>query len=189
MSQGIRGISMARVLIVVATLIAFIIAGAILIRDVLNPVVEPPPALPSSLAAIRTDWVYPILLPTMIPDCFSYAPNPGSVEEHAEARGGMALVVRFAQSNNANCRESGRDADLTLTEAPALDSLQGAVTTLSGNRGQYARLAVPDERGRNRLILQWHCGTMMCRVAGDTGMDLSEQDLLQMAESVRQVAL
>ncbi len=188
MSQGIRRISLARALIVVATLLAFIIAGVILIRDVLTPVAEPPPALPPSLAAIRTDWVYPILLPTKIPDCFTYAPDPGSIEEHAEARGGMALVVRFAASNSANCMEAGRDADLTLTEAPALDSLQGTVTTLSGNRGQYARLAVPDEHGRNRLILQWHCGNMMCRVGGNTSAVLSEQDLLTMAESVRRAA-
>jgi hypothetical protein len=188
MSRGIRGIPLARVFIVVVTLLAFIIAGIILIRDVLTPVAEPPPVLPPSLAAIKTDWVYSILLPTTIPDCFSYAPNGSRVEEHAEARGGMALVVRFAESNSSNCIEAGRDADLTLTEAPALDSLQGAVTTLSGNRGQYARLAVPDEQGRNRLILQWHCGMMMCRVGGDTSAVLSEQDLLKMAESVRRVA-
>ncbi|CCF84126.1 hypothetical protein [Nitrolancea hollandica] len=188
MSQGIRRVSLARALIVVATLLALIIAGVILIRDLIAPVAVPPPALPPSLAAIRTDWVYSILLPTTIPECFTYASNPGSIEKHAEARGGMALVVRFAPSGSANCRTTGHDADLTLTEAPALDSLQGTVTTLSGNRGQYARLTVPDERGRNRLILQWHCANIMCRLGGDTSAVLSEQDLLRMAESVRKVA-
>lgn len=188
MSQGIRGRFMARVLIGVAILTVLILASVTLIRDLLNPVVETPPTLPPSLAAIRTDWVYPILLPTTIPDCFSYAPKPGSVEEHAEARGGLALVLRFAASDSGTCRQSSHDAGLTLTEAPALDSLQGDVTTLSGNRGHYARLAVPDENGRNRLILQWHCGVIMCRLAGNTGPGLTEQDLFQMAESVRRTA-
>lgn len=189
MSRGIRRTSLARVLIVLATLLAFIIAGVILIRGLLTPVAVRPPELPPSLAAIRAGWAYPILLPTTIPDCFIYASDPGRIEEHAEARGGMALAVRFTASERANCREAGRGADLTLTEAPALDSLQGTVTTLSGKRGQYARLAVPDEHGRNRLILQWHCGTIMCRVAGNTSAVLSEQELLKMAESVRRVAM
>lgn len=189
MSRGINGRLMARMLIGAAILLVLILAAIALIRGLLNPAVEIPPEVPPSLATIQTDWVYPILLPTAIPDCFSYAASGNRVEEHAEARGGLALVVRFAPSERATCHEPGRDADLTLTEAPALDSLQGNVTTLSGTRGQYARLAVPDENGRTRLILQWHCGVIMCRVAGNTSAVLSEQDLLQMADSVRQAAL
>lgn len=188
MSKRVRRISMTWVLIVVLLLLALIIAAVVLIRDLLTPVAELAPTLPSSVASVQSNWAFPILLPTTLPDCFTYAPNAGSVENQTEARGGKALVVRFVNSEGDSCRQAAQDANLTLTEAPALNSLQGSVTTLSGNRGQYARLNVPKANGRNRVILQWHCGVMMCRVAGNTGDTLTEPDLLRMAESVRQAA-
>lgn len=184
MTQRIRIITPARVIIAVVLLI-LIIAAVILVQDLINPVAEPTPAIPPSVATVQADWMYPIMLPTAIPGCFGYKPSGSAVADQADARGGTALVVHFTRTSNATCRPSGPDPNLMLTEAPALDSLQGTVTTLSGNRGQYARLAVPDAGSRTRLILQWHCDTMMCRVEGDTGSALSEQELLQMAESVR----
>ena len=188
MSQRARRISIAWVLIVAFLLLALIITAVVLIQDLLSPVAELTPTLPPSLATLHSDWAFPILLPTTLPDCFTYASNAASVENQAEARGGKALIIRFANSDSRSCRQAAQDANLTLTEAPALDSLQGSVTTVSGNRGQYARLNVPDADGRNRVILQWHCGVMMCRVAGDIGGNFSEPDLLRTSESVRQVA-
>jgi hypothetical protein len=174
------------ILVVMAVTVALAMAAVVFVPRLVSPPREPFPTTPPSVATVRSQWEYPIKLPTFIPDCYGYRPGGTEVMRNPIASDGRVLVVRFSKSMTGEC-ESTKDAKLVLAEAPALESLIGDVTTISGDRGHYARLAEPLTNGAVRLTVQWNCDELMCRLSGNLGDGgISEQELLRMAESVRQ---
>lgn len=167
--------------LVVAGLVAIVIL--LLTKFVLADTQITRPAAPPSVAAIRSDWQSVILLPTFVPECLNYDPNGTSINIDPGARGGKALVIRLAPVNTAGC-SGAQDSNVTITQAPALESLSGPVLTVSEGRLQFARLTQTARAGRTEVTLQWHCLVdVMCRLSGTTGNLVTEDVLSRMAES------
>ena len=161
------------VALVVLLLTQFVLAEAPIVR----------PTAPPSVAAIQSDWQSVILLPTFVPECLAYNPNGTSITLDPGARGGKALEIQLVPTNTAAC-SGAEGSSITITQAPALESLSGPVLTVSEGRMQFARLTRTDAAGRTEVTLQWHCLVdVMCRVAGTTGNLVTEDVLSRMADS------
>src|SRR5690348_5517231 len=134
--------------------IALAIAGLIVVIVLLLTqfvLVESPitrPTAPPAVARLRADWQPEILLPNYVPDCLTYDPNGARIDLDPSASGGHALVVSLISSDTATCA-GARDSAVTITQAPALQSLHGAVTTIIEGRMQFARIARTTAGGQN----------------------------------------
>jgi hypothetical protein len=138
------------------------------------------PRLPPQVTTVQSVWNAPIILPADLPTCLGYAPDSAAVVDDQDARGGRALRIHYDVGAEPSCT-GFQTANLVLTEADALYSLQGEVTTLSYGRMQFARVASPD----GRLTLQWLRDSMMCRLSATLGGSMTEDLLLRIAESAR----
>jgi hypothetical protein len=169
--------------------VALAIAGLIVVVVLLltqfvlveSPV--PRPTAPPAVARLRADWQPAILLPDFVPMCLTYDPNGARIDQDPSALGGKALTVGLIASDTATCA-AAQNADVTITQAPALQSLHGAVTTIIEGRMQFARLARTTAGGQNEVTLQWHCRIdIMCNLSGTTGSLITEDVLAKMANS------
>lgn len=167
-----------------AVLLVAVLGITVLVRWLLSSPEGPPPALPAALSTILKQWPDPILVPTLLPTCLAYAPGGASVVADDQASGARALRIALAPRSGAGCPAPAVSPDVVLTEAPALDSLTGAVSTVSFNRLQLARIAQPGAGDTSRVTLQWHCFDMMCRLTGTTSAALTESNLIDLATSV-----
>jgi hypothetical protein len=141
------------------------------------------PTAPPSVAAIRSDWQSVILLPTFLPECLNYDPNGASIRPDPGARGGKALDVELVPASTAAC-SGAQSSRVTITQAPALESLSGPVLTVIEGRMQFARSTAAAAAGQTEVTLQWHCLVdVMCRINGTTGSVVTEDVLSRMAES------
>jgi hypothetical protein len=169
--------------------VALAIAGLIVVVVLLLTqfvLVESPitrPTAPPAVARVRANWQPAILLPNFVPACLTYDPNGARIDSDPSARGGQALVVGLISSNAASCADA-RNADVTITQAPALQSLHGEVTTIIEGRMQFARVARTTAGGQHEVTLQWHCRIdIMCNLSGTTGSLITEDVLAKMADS------
>jgi len=159
--------------IVVLLLTQFVLAEAPITR----------PSAPPSVEAIRSEWQSVILLPTFLPECLSYGANGASIRSDPGARGRNALDIQLVPVKSAACNAAQGSA-VTITQAPALESLDGQVLTVSEGRMQFARLAQTVSSGQTKVTLQWHCLVdVMCRISGTTGSLVTEDVLARMADS------
>ncbi|HVB65129.1 MAG TPA: hypothetical protein VNE17_10385 [Nitrolancea sp.] len=141
------------------------------------------PTAPPSVAAIRSDWQSIILLPTFLPECLTYDPTATSIRSDPGARGGKALDVQLIAANTAACG-GAVGSRVTITQAPALESLSGPVLTVSEGRMQFARLIQTSATGQTEVTLQWHCLVdVMCRIKATTGSLVTEAVLSRVADS------
>jgi hypothetical protein len=135
------------------------------------------------VARLRADWQPAIVLPNFLPACLTYDPNGARIDLDPEARGGTSLVVGLIAADEATCRDAA-NANVVITQAPALRSLHGTVTTVTEGRMQFARVAQTTANGQNTVTLQWHCRIdIMCRLSGTTGSLITEDVLAKMANS------
>ena len=160
------------------------LGGTLLARWLLGSAAGPAPALPAALSVVRGQWTEPILVPTLLPGCLGYATGGASVVQDAQASGSRALRISLAPESGAGCPTPVVNPDVVLTEGLALESLPGAVSTVSFDRLQLARSAETNADGASRVTLQWHCLDMMCRLTGTTSAGFPESDLVTMATSV-----
>ncbi len=172
-----------------ARIVAAVLIGGIVVviaimvnRFLLTPVVIDQPSAPPSVAAIRNQWEYNILLPTVTPSCLAYDANGASIRSDPVASNGQALRVTLAPLSTGTC-SGASGSTLSIIEAPALESLAGDVSTVSQGRMQFARTAQPAPGGQTEVTLQWHCLNMMCRMTGTTSTVITESVLAQMADS------
>lgn len=166
----------------VVVLAAAVGGGVAFVRWLLPPT-PPTPSLPAALAGVPAQWPLQILIPTVLPKCYTYATDGASVVHDPQARGELALHITFAPQATSGCPAGTSNAGVVLTEAPALDSLSGAVSTVSYDRLQLAR-TVETTGGTDRVTLQWHCLDIMCRLTATQGTGLSQSALVAMATSV-----
>lgn len=149
---------------------------------VLAPATIDRPTAPSSVAAIRNQWDYTILLPTVIPKCLAYDAAGTSVIAYPIGSSEHALRITLTPVSSESCAGAS-GSTVRITEAPALESLGGMVTTVSPGRMQFARVAQPAPGGQIDVTLQWHCANIMCRLTGTTNHVITEAVLTQMADS------
>jgi len=169
--------------------IALAIAGLIVVVVLLLTqfvLVDSPiqrPTAPPAVARLRANWQPAIFLPNYLPACLAYDPNGAHIDLDPTASGGRSLVVGLISSDTAACRDA-KNSDVVITQAPALQSLQGAVTTITEGRMQFARIASTTANGQTDVTLQWHCRVdIMCRLSGTTGSLVTEDVLAKVANS------
>ncbi|HEX3723766.1 MAG TPA: hypothetical protein VHV31_13300 [Nitrolancea sp.] len=168
----------ALVVVVLIAVIAAFVAKVVLVQD---QIVRP--TAPPSVSAIRSSWSSVILLPTFVPVCLTYGANGTSIKDDPTARGGKALDIQLVSTGTAACNGAQR-SDVTITQAPALESLSGEVRTLTDGRMQFARQTEAVGAGQTKVTLQWHClVNVMCRITGTTGDLITEDVLSRMADS------
>lgn len=161
------------VIIVVLFLTQFV-----LVEDTIKRPIAPP-----AVARLRADWQSAILLPNYLPACLDYDPNGARIDLDPSASGGKVLVINLIASDTPECH-AARDANVTISQAPALQSLHGTVTTIIKGRMQFARIARPAAGGQSDVTLQWHCRIdIMCSLSGTTDSLITEDTLAKMANS------
>ncbi|HVX30757.1 MAG TPA: hypothetical protein VHA53_09780 [Nitrolancea sp.] len=169
------------IVVVVAGLIVLVIV--LLTQFVLAEAPIRRPVAPPAVAALRTEWQSPILLPNFLPACLTYDPLGARIDLEPDALGGKALVVGLIAPGTPTCRDAA-NANVVITQAPALQSLHGEVTTITEGRMQFARVARAGANGQNDVTLQWHCRiNIMCRLSGTIGSVITEDTLAKMANS------
>jgi hypothetical protein len=173
-----RVVTIALVVVGVVALVVVFLTQFVLVQDSITR-----PTAPPSVTAIRSDWQSVILLPTYLPECLDYDSNGTSIRSDPGARGGKALDIQLVPANTAAC-SGAQGSDITITQAPALESLSGPVLTVSEGRMQFARLTQASTAGRAKVTLQWHCLVdVMCRVSATTGSLVTDDELSRMANS------
>jgi hypothetical protein len=173
-----RVVTIALVVVGLAAIVVVLLTQFVLVQDSIIR-----PTAPPSVAAIRSDWQSVILLPTFLPECLSYESNGASIRSDPGARGGKALDIQLVPANTAAC-SGAQGSDVTITQAPALESLSGPVLTVSEGRMQFALLKQAATAGSSDVTLQWHCLVdVMCRLTGTTGNLVTEDVLSRMADS------
>ncbi len=170
---------------IVATLVAvgtIVVVAIILNAFIFTPATITRPEAPPSVNAVRDRWQYPILLPTVRPDCLAYdAAQTGIVSDDA-ASNGLALQATLVQTSQSGCPDS-QETIIHIREAPFFSSLTGNVTTLTQGRMQFAHAVESTSDGKTRVTLQWRCASVMCRMSSTTGRVLTEDELVRMADS------
>ena len=181
MSSRLRWKKVVAIALAIAGLIAVVVL--LVTQFVLD---EPPiqqPAAPPAVARLRADWQPAIFLPNYLPSCLSYDPNGARIDLNPTAGGGKILVVGLIANSEAGCRGAD-NSNVVIMQAPALQSLHGAVTTITEGRMQFARIARTTANGQNDVTLQWHCQIdVMCNLSGTTGPVITEDVLAKMANS------
>jgi hypothetical protein len=179
-----KSLQLTRGRIVVAILfVAIVIVIAGLVNAfILTPATIKRPVAPASVAAIRDQWGYDILLPTFKPACLTYDENGADVRQDLTAGSGQVLQVTLGPVPSASCADASGSV-VRITEALTLASLEGKVSTVSHGRMQFAQVTETTSGGRTDVTLQWHCLNIMCRMVGTTSAAISEDVLAQMADS------
>lgn len=171
-------VTIALVIVALIAVVVVVLTKFVLVQD---QIVRP--TAPSSVAAIRSNWPSVILLPTFLPVCLTYGANGTSIRVDPTARGGKALDIQLVSTDTAAC-SGAQGSDVTITQAPALESLSGEVLTLTEGRMQFARQTEAVGAGQMKVTLQWHClVNVMCRITGTTGDLITNDVLSRMADS------
>ena len=164
-------------------IIIIVITVAVLLNAfVLSAVKISTPIAPSSVDAVRNQWSYDILLPTLKPDCLEYSATGTGIEDDPSAANGISLQVRLTAAASAECADAS-GSTVVISEAPTFESLSGNVSTVIQGRMQFARIAKPAAGGQTEVTLQWHCLNIMCRMSGTTSNVITETVLTKMADS------
>ncbi len=169
----VSGLLIIAIVIIVAVLLnMFVLSAAKISR----------PIAPSSVNAIRNQWSYDILLPTLKPNCLDYSANGTGIKDDPSAANGISLQVRLTAVASAECADAS-SSTIVISEAPTFESLSGSVSTVIQGRMQFARIAKPAAGGQSEVTLQWHCLNIMCRMRGTTSNAITETVLTKMADS------
>jgi hypothetical protein len=181
MSSRLRWKKVVAIILAVAGLIVVVVLLLTQFVLVESPILRP--TAPPAVVRLRANWQPAILLPNFLPACLTYDPNGARIDLDPDASGGQSLVVGLIASNEAACRDA-ENANVVITQAPALRSLHGTVTTITEGRMQFARTAPTATNGQDDVTLQWHCRIdIMCRLSGTTGSLITEDVLAKMANS------
>lgn len=181
MSSRLNRKKVVAIVLAIASLIVVVVL--LLTQYVLDESPIQRPTAPPAVARLRADWQPAILLPSFLPACLTYAPDGARIDLDPEARGGKSLVVGLIAADDTTCRDAA-NAGVVITQAPALHSLHGNVTTITEGRMQFARIAQSSANGQDDVTLQWHCRiNIMCRLSGTTGSLITEDVLAKMANS------
>lgn len=164
-------------------IIATVIAIAVLVNMLLlGTATITRPTAPPSVAAIRDEWGYNILLPTAMPNCLVYDESGTSIRSEPASNTGQALQITLVPQASAACADASGSI-VRIVEAPLLSSLGGDVSTVSHGNMQFARVTRPATPGEAEITLQWHCKSIMCRMTGTTSTAVTEDLLTKMADS------
>ncbi len=177
-----------RARIIVAILIIAVVAviGIFVNATLLTPATIDHPSPPPSLAALRSNWGFDILLPTYMPKCLAFQKDGASIDQDSTTSNGQILDVRIVPITSPACA-SASGTSMVIGESPDIMSLTGDVTTITYGRMQFARVIRSTQGGGTETVLQWHCASVMCRITATTNNTITENVLARMADSFQMI--